>query len=96
MLAGSRVPALRSATHFFCFQVLFNVCDAFVSLGGSKINAVEIIKGIGEACGWLTEMAEGLSAPPSLLTVCSLQSPSSWWRSAAPWSALSSVSSSPF
>lgn len=49
MLAGSTVPALRSATHFFCFQVLFNVCDAFVSLGGSKINAVEIIKGIGEA-----------------------------------------------
>uniref|UniRef100_A0A7N9AMW6 Sodium/hydrogen exchanger n=1 Tax=Mastacembelus armatus TaxID=205130 RepID=A0A7N9AMW6_9TELE len=26
--------------------VLFNVCDAFVTLGGSKINAVEIIKGI--------------------------------------------------
>ena len=27
-------------------QVLFNVCDAFVSLGGAKINAAEIIKGI--------------------------------------------------
>ncbi|KAM6974670.1 sodium/hydrogen exchanger 3-like [Tautogolabrus adspersus] len=26
--------------------VLFNVCDAFVSLGGSQIDAVEIIKGI--------------------------------------------------
>lgn len=30
-------------------QVLFNVFDAFVSLGGPKINAVEIIKGISEA-----------------------------------------------
>ncbi len=28
-------------------QVLYNVFDAFVSLGGSKINAAEIIKGIG-------------------------------------------------
>lgn len=32
----------------FFFQVLFNVFDAFVSLGGSQIDAVEIIKGIGE------------------------------------------------
>lgn len=29
-------------------QVLFNVFDAFVSLGGPKINAAEIIKGIGK------------------------------------------------
>lgn len=28
-------------------QVLYNVFDAFVSLGGPKINAEEIIKGIG-------------------------------------------------
>jgi hypothetical protein len=29
-------------------QVLFNVFDAFVSLGGAQIDAVEIIKGISE------------------------------------------------
>lgn len=28
-------------------QVLYNVFDAFVTLGGSRINAAEIIKGIG-------------------------------------------------
>lgn len=34
---------------FICFpQVLFNVFDAFVSLGGPHINAVEIVKGIGK------------------------------------------------
>lgn len=34
---------------FVCplLQVLFNVFDAFVSLGGPRINAAEIIKGIG-------------------------------------------------
>lgn len=32
----------------FLLQVLFNVFDAFVTLGGSAINAVEIIKGISE------------------------------------------------
>lgn len=32
---------------FVFHQVLFNVFDAFVSLGGPGINAVEIIKGVG-------------------------------------------------
>lgn len=34
-------------------QVLFNVFDAFVTLGGSAINAVEIIKGISEELQFL-------------------------------------------
>lgn len=33
--------------------MLFNVFDAFVSLGGEKINAVEIIKGISKALIYL-------------------------------------------
>lgn len=37
-----------ACSNFLLFQVLFNVFDAFVTLGGEKINAAEIVKGISK------------------------------------------------
>lgn len=48
--------------------MLFNVFDAFVSLGGPNINAVEIVKGIGKSrCSIKAKLLKNLTATDVLL-----------------------------